>query len=243
MSGAGLEGALIPVGEEQLLGGFYRAAGDAPAPAVALLHGIPGHELNLDLAQVLRGAGFHCLYFHYRGSWGSDGTYRMDRLVPDTLAALDWLAQRQDVDSERIALVGISLGGWAALATAARPSTVRVVCALSPLIDPTERPLEAEMANEFARSLDGTTGDKLQQEWLDLTPITAYTAQLVDTSILLVSGDQDEYFSPAHFRPLDEALADLRWVRFPTADHVFSQVRPGLCHLVRGFLLETLRTE
>lgn len=240
MSGPGLEGALIPVGGEQLLGGFYRAARNAPSPAVALLHGIPGHELNLDLAQVIRGAGLHCLYFHYRGSWGSGGSYRLDQLVTDTAAALDWLGQRPEVDSERIALVGISLGGWAALAAAAKHSTVCAVCALSPLIDPSDRPLEAEEANEFARSLHGTTGDQLQKQWLNLTPITSYTSELASTPILLVSADRDEFFSPAHFRPLVEALPKLRWVRFPSADHVFSQARSGLCHLVRGFLLDTL---
>lgn len=240
MTAAGLEAAHIPIGDEQLLGGFYRPAAEGPRPAVALVHGIPGHERNLDLAQVLRAAGLHCLYFHFRGSWGSDGVYRMPQLVPDTLAALAWLSQRADVDSSRIGLVGISLGGWAALACAAENEAVRAVAALSPLVDPAARPLQHTEAAEFARSLRGTDASRLQREWGQLTPLTSMTTALKQRPTLLVSGDRDEFFAPDHYRALAAALPELRWARFPRADHVFSSVRPGLCHLVRDFLLKAL---
>ena len=39
---------------------------------VLLLHGFPGNEKNLDLAQDLRADGFNVLFFHYRGAWGSE---------------------------------------------------------------------------------------------------------------------------------------------------------------------------
>jgi predicted alpha/beta-fold hydrolase len=47
----------------------YVAAGAGPHPAVILLHGFPGNERNLDLAQDMRRAGWDVLYFNYRGSW------------------------------------------------------------------------------------------------------------------------------------------------------------------------------
>jgi pimeloyl-ACP methyl ester carboxylesterase len=54
-----------------LLNAFvYVAAGAGPHPAVVLLHGFPGNERNLDLAQDMRRAGWDVLYFDYRGSWG-----------------------------------------------------------------------------------------------------------------------------------------------------------------------------
>jgi pimeloyl-ACP methyl ester carboxylesterase len=53
----------------------YVAAGAGPHPAVILLHGFPGNERNLDLAQDMRRAGWDVLYFNYRGSWGTLGDF------------------------------------------------------------------------------------------------------------------------------------------------------------------------
>jgi len=49
----------------------YVPAGAGPHPVVVLLHGFPGNEQNLDLAQAMRRAGWAVVTFHYRGSWGS----------------------------------------------------------------------------------------------------------------------------------------------------------------------------
>jgi pimeloyl-ACP methyl ester carboxylesterase len=46
----------------------YVASGTGPRPAVVLLHGFPGNERNLDLAQDMRRAGWDVLYLNYRGS-------------------------------------------------------------------------------------------------------------------------------------------------------------------------------
>ena len=55
-------------------------------------------------------------------------------LLPDARAALEWLAVQSFVDPVRIALVGISLGGWLALALASRTDSVCAVVSLSPLL-------------------------------------------------------------------------------------------------------------
>ena len=58
------------------LGGImYKANGPGPHPTVILLHGFPGNEKNLDVAQSLRRAGFNVIFYHYRGAWGSEGKY------------------------------------------------------------------------------------------------------------------------------------------------------------------------
>lgn len=68
-------GILIPGRRGRLLSVLYTAGGRGLHPTVLLLHGIPGCEKNMDLAQYLRRMGFHVLIFHYSGSWGSDGDY------------------------------------------------------------------------------------------------------------------------------------------------------------------------
>src|ERR1017187_4816274 len=72
-----------------LLNAFvYVAAGAGPHPAVILLHGFPGNERNLDLAQDIRRAGWDVLYFDYRGSWGSPGAFSFSHAIEDTAAAI-----------------------------------------------------------------------------------------------------------------------------------------------------------
>ncbi|MDY4105243.1 MAG: hypothetical protein SOY37_06675, partial [Oscillospiraceae bacterium] len=82
-----LHGILIPGRRGRLLSVLYTAAGEGLHPTVLLLHGIPGWERNLDLAQALRRAGFHVLVFHYSGSWGSDGTYSLAHVLEDSHTA------------------------------------------------------------------------------------------------------------------------------------------------------------
>ena len=51
---------------------LYLAGGAGPHGTVLLLHGLPGYEVNGDLAQSIRRAGWNVLLFHYRGTWGAD---------------------------------------------------------------------------------------------------------------------------------------------------------------------------
>jgi pimeloyl-ACP methyl ester carboxylesterase len=113
----------IPSGGAQLYGVFYQAAGPGDHPTVVLLHGFAGFEQNGDLAQALRRAGFNALIFHYRGSWGSTGTFSFTHCIEDTQAALQYLrahAQQLAVNPQRIVLVGHSVGGQVAGVVAAR---------------------------------------------------------------------------------------------------------------------------
>ena len=67
--GPSLESAAIPSGDVTMNAVFYLPGGEAPAPVVVLLHGLPGEERNQDLAQVLRRAGYAVLLYelHHRG--------------------------------------------------------------------------------------------------------------------------------------------------------------------------------
>ena len=67
-----------------------RGGGQGPAPDVILLHGLPGNERNLDLAQAIRRAGWDVLTFTYRGAWGSPGDFSIANAMEDAAAALDF---------------------------------------------------------------------------------------------------------------------------------------------------------
>ena len=233
---AGLDGVVLQSVGCRILGALHRAAGSERRPAVLLLHGIPGHEKNLDLAVDLRDRGVHCLHIHYRGSWGSGGKYALTHLVPDARVALEWLAAHPGVDPRRIALVGISLGGWVALTLASQSEEVCAVAVLSPLLDSLRLPLSLELARDFTSSLTGLSPEQLVHDWAAVPPLRAIAPRLARMPILLVTADGDEVFPPDHYADLPADLRRLRRVRFPRADHVYSDVRPGLRHVVCGWL-------
>lgn len=221
---------------DRLLGGVYLPGGQGPHPAVVLLHGLPGNEKNLDLAQSLRSQGFVVLFFFYRGAWGSHGSFHFHHLVPDTRAAIDALLRRPDVDRDRVALVGMSLGGWTALAAAAEDDRVRTVVAVAPLIDPATAPIPAGLAEESAGILAGTSAADISAQWAALPSLIGMADRLAGAHILLVTADADEAFPPAQYHPFVAALPRVEWVRFPSADHLLSAVRPGLAHVVAQWL-------
>jgi uncharacterized protein len=102
---------------QPLNGVFYLAAGAGPHPTALFLHGFPGFEQNLDLAQAMRRAGWNVLSFNYRGNWGSGGDFTFQNALDDTETVIDWLESREadakyNIDPKHIVLVGHSMGGF-----------------------------------------------------------------------------------------------------------------------------------
>ena len=114
---------------------FFLAAGEGPKPTMLLLHGLPGNERNLDLAQAVRRAGWNVLTFTYRGAWGSQGKFSILHALQDTGAAMEFLrssetAAKYGVDTKRIVIAGHSMGGYAAAAQGAKDANVAAVVLL-----------------------------------------------------------------------------------------------------------------
>lgn len=98
---------------------LYVASGAGPHPTALLLHGLPGNEQNIDLAQSMRRAGWNVLTIHYRGSWGGPGHFSFEHCLEDATAALDWVRgaggdATSRIDPNRIVVLGHSMGGFVA---------------------------------------------------------------------------------------------------------------------------------
>src|SRR6478735_9232341 len=93
---AGSTELFIPSGDALLAGLIYRANGSSKHPTLLLLHGYPGNERNLDIAQAVRAHGWNVIYFDYRGSWGSQGKFSFKNCVEDVVNATLFCNKYQD---------------------------------------------------------------------------------------------------------------------------------------------------
>jgi pimeloyl-ACP methyl ester carboxylesterase len=114
---------LVPSHGLGMNGLFYIAGGEGLHPTMVLLHGFPGNEQNLDLAQAIRRAGWNVLTLHYRGSWGSPGVFSIRHVLEDADSAVAFvrradIAGKYGIDTRRIVLGGHSMGGFASAAHA-----------------------------------------------------------------------------------------------------------------------------
>lgn len=117
-SPAGMTELFIP-SEGSLIAGFiYTANGQQKHPTLLMLHGYPGNERNLDIAQVVRAHGWNVIYFDYRGSWGSGGQFSFANCVQDVVNVTAYCKKNADkfhIDTTNLVLFGHSMGGWVCL--------------------------------------------------------------------------------------------------------------------------------
>ena len=115
----------LPSNGSKLLGIFMLASGTEPHKTAIMLHGFPGYEQNMDLSQALRRDGWNLLAMHYRGSWGSEGSFSFTHCIEDVGEMLAYLtlpanAAKYHVNTREIVVIGHSMGGFLAVAALAQ---------------------------------------------------------------------------------------------------------------------------
>jgi uncharacterized protein len=245
-------------------GGFlnafvYVAAGPGPHPVVVLLHGFPGNERNLDLAQEIRSAGWDVLYFDYRGSWGSPGDFSFAHGIEDTEAAVSYLRTPEMVgilrlDPSRIVLLGHSMGGFMAVQAAAADVGIMGVALISaadfggripqPLSRDGEeaevRALSASYDREGMEPLTGCTAEGLARELLANATQWSFAGKVEALKVrpLLIVSSEDAYghgneaFASALRRAGNNRVSTLH---LPT-DHAYSDQRGPLAGAILRWL-------
>jgi pimeloyl-ACP methyl ester carboxylesterase len=234
---------------------FLLASGEDPKPTLVLLHGLPGNERNLDLAQAVRRTGWNVLTFTYRGAWGSPGNFTIAGALEDTAAAVAFLhrpevAAKYDVDPARIVLGGHSMGGFAAAEYAAAHDDVAALLLLDAWnvgddgrllrAEPAKRPDYVASIDDIGNSLVGADPESLTAEvehggaeWDLVTLAPKLTAR----PVLVVWADRG---LAGNNRALVDALRAAGAERlvtehFPT-DHAFSDHRIALARTVVEWL-------
>jgi pimeloyl-ACP methyl ester carboxylesterase len=234
---------------------LMQASGNGPKPTLILLHGLPGNEQNLDLAQAIRRAGWNVLTMHYRGSWGSPGNFSIAGAIQDAEAAMAFLQQpgnaaKYNIDIRRLFIGGHSMGGLAAAMYAARHSDhagLVLVDAWNAGLDGKElnaHPEAFQQAvasfDDLGNSLTGTDATHLVQEiqaraneW----DLTQYAAALAERPALVVGA---AYGNGAANKQLADAIRAQRKgkinSRIIDSDHAFADHRIALSATVVNWL-------
>lgn len=244
-------------GGRRLPGYLMVANGAGPHPTVVLLHGYPGNEKNLDLAQSLRRAGFNVLFFHYRGAWGAQGRFSITQMHKDVAAALSWLraeGRQHRVDGLRFSLVGHSMGGFAALRAGASDARLDCVVGLAAANLGEYADRSAERADGFAAytdglfMLDGFSGAQALAELRDnqrAFDLTRLGSGLAGKSVLLITGRQDTVVPPAVQGRLAAAYSEFGRIDLTAlemeGDHAFAGQRMLLQRTVVGWMAQRCR--
>ena len=193
----------IPSGGVLINGLAYIPAGAGAHPIVVLLHGLPGNEKNLDLAQAVRRAGWTVVTFNYRGSWGSPGVFSLKGNLDDAKAVLAFvrapeIAAKLQIDPVHLVIIGHSMGGWVTCVTAGEDKGLVGAALISAadmsalrLAPPATR---LRVAADNMKSLAGVTANSLADQFLTLGPDVSFAAAapgLAEKPLLVLSADDE----------------------------------------------------
>jgi len=231
----------IPSGEVQINGIAYVAAGPGPHPAVLLLHGMPGNEKNLDLAQAMRRSGWTVVAINYRGTWGSPGPFHFAQTFEDATAALSYLrapenAARLGIDPKRVALVGHSMGGWVGAHTLAHDPALLGAALISPAdmarIGHDGRDAALAFVADDRETVAETSTDALADEMLALAEdwrMPGLASKLADSRLLLLySNDPYKADAVALIDAMKTTKTKKLTVGYTATDHAWSDHRIAL---------------
>ena len=243
-----------------LLNAFvYIASGPGPHPTVILLHGFPGNEKNLDLAQSIRRAGWNVLFFNYRGSWGSPGDFSFTHCIEDVQSAIAYLrnpanAKKLRVDSTHLVLIGHSMGGFMTIQGAATDPGIKAIATISAADfnaarlqslpadqhDTAVKAIATHLADEGMAPLAGTTPESLANELITNAAAWNFPAaapKLATRRILVLTSDDglapaNDAFVEALHKAGNQQVNEIHMA----TDHSYSDHRIALQQAIVDFL-------
>lgn len=245
---------------DRMNGVILTAQGQGPHPTILLMHGFPGFESNLDLAHVLRRAGWNVLIFHYRGAWGSQGDFSYTHVLEDVGSALDFLCEESSkelyrVESDKLVIMGHSMGGFAALMNINRmPNILGAVSIAGYNFGLAGKMIrDSNQAREsFVKTFKNNTAplkvaslDKLMEELInkcDSLDLMSHLSDISNKPVLLIGGEKDEIADMEHhYYPILSGLKKHKCKvseKVINSDHVFSDKRIELAGSILSWLDE-----
>jgi dipeptidyl aminopeptidase/acylaminoacyl peptidase len=221
-------------------------------PAIVIPHGGPSSrdEWGFDwIAQFFVARGYAVIQPNYRGSagygdqWLNDNGFKGWRTsIGDVNAAAHYLAGSGIADPNRIAIVGWSYGGYAALqAAATEPGLYKSVAAIAPV---TDLALLKRDADKFTNKKEVAKFVGTGPHLVEGSP-TNHAGQ-IKGPVLLVHGDLDTNVFIRHSDEMEEQLrkagVKVEYLRYKGLDHQLadSQVRAQMLAKIAVQLSNTI---
>ncbi|MFP5328657.1 MAG: alpha/beta hydrolase family protein [Alphaproteobacteria bacterium] len=194
-------------------------------PAVIFPHGGPASrdEWGFDwIAQFFAARGYAVLQPQFRGSagygdaWKNENGYKNWRTAMSDIAdSTRWLASQGIADPKRIAIVGWSYGGYAALQSAAvEPTLYKAAAAIAPV---TDLSLLKQDSKSQIRDKQVGSGPHVTEG----SPLRR--AESIQVPVLLVHGDLDLNVRYWHSQKMDAALRSagkqVEYLQYKGLDH------------------------
>jgi predicted alpha/beta-fold hydrolase len=232
------QGITITVGTNSIAAFAMLAEGETKKETVILLHGLPGHERNLDIAQELRRNGKNVIYFNYRGAWGSQGDFLYSNCIEDVGKVIDFLSTTENSEKYRVKLnsfilFGHSMGGGIALLSGANDHRVKKIAIYPPYL--------LEDATE-----EGLTSTKNYFESLFMLNINfhQFKQDILSNKYKLKILNFKEGLSSKHLMILDENERNKNWINqlnnveyiLMETDHSFSDKRVELIKKIKKWI-------
>jgi pimeloyl-ACP methyl ester carboxylesterase len=235
----------------RIAGLLFLASGTNPHPTVILLHGFPGYEQNIDLAQALRRDGWNVLAMHYRGSWGSQGSFSFSHCMEDVGAMLADVTLPANVtkfhiDTHHLVVVGHSMGGFLTVAALAQHPELKagvVITEGSPIHD-ADGFFGGKVDPADYAPLAGTSRAALAQDakaHASAWTFAAFAQKIAPRPVLDISANDGLRASnEALVSALKQAGSPVTSIHFDT-DHSFSDHRIALESAILKWLDDTAR--
>lgn len=161
----------------------------------------------LSVARRLREAGFAVFLYDARGhgTSDSDGFITIRKFAEDVIASVDYLESRPDVDTNRIGVVGHSMGGAGAILAASMEPRIRALVSTSAFADPISVTARALRYLRIPRWPFLWLVCRCWEQWLGATADEIAPQNRiahVKVPLLLIHGDADRLVPPSDMQTL-----------------------------------------
>jgi pimeloyl-ACP methyl ester carboxylesterase len=232
----------IPTANGRRLHGWWIPGGEGRRRVVVLVHGWGRNaERMLPYATLLHREGYHLVAFDARhhGLSDADGHASLKKFSEDIRAVVDFLAGRPDVEMRELAVVGLSIGGSAAIHAAAHDPRIRLVATVGAFAHPRDTMrqmgagswLLAPAMPLALRFIEWRVGVRLD----DLAP--ERHAGRIAGRLLLIHGEDDQTVPVENVERLARAAgAHAEVWRIAGRGHSDPHLEPGFAERLTGFL-------
>ena len=133
-----------PRGENFKLEGWFISASKPTENTIIFVHGIATNRVSnkhtLDISYDLTHEGYNVLMFDLRNQGDSEGSFSSAGYFEkyDVLGAFDYLVKQRKIPSEKIAVLGFSMGGATAILASSIEPRIKALAVDSPFADARE---------------------------------------------------------------------------------------------------------